>query len=124
MKTLCNKIKYAFAFEVDSITGGNITLKTGFSLKTLNIIGDAVVEEKFDTTVHGGLFVQTVTALIDPKTNDLKNIGVYPLIMELTYDDETIVWGSLEKPVRTTALKSGNDVANFEFSRKADTSDM
>jgi hypothetical protein len=124
MKTICFKIKYAYLFEVDSISESNIVLKSGFSLKTISIIGNAIAEENSAQSPHGSLFRQNISGTFQTQTTDVRSVSNNPLIMLITFDNTSQVWGTLENPVRTNKIQSINDVVNFEFIRNSTLSEF
>ena len=117
---LCQKIKYAYLFEVDSISGNSIVLKNGFDFKTLKLNDIAPADEKSSIEKSGKLVKQTITATFndaDNTTITLSALSEYPIIAYVYFDDSTKIWGSIERPVRCIAINAVEGSNKIELQR-------
>ena len=121
---LCNKIKFAFKFEVDSIVDDTIVLNSGFSLKTVKMNDNGIAEEKRQENDNGPLFDQTVKIEFDKDDNDIYNMSYYPMILQLIFENKIIIWGTLENPVRSSDVNVRGNQIEFTFRRKSSSQEF
>ena len=100
-KVICSSVKYAFAFEVDSVSANDITLKSGYTLHTIKS-NSAILAQDIKTGDQGPYYMQSlsVTSNDAAPSHDLIE---QDLIFKLTTETGTVlILGSLDEPARCT----------------------
>ena len=121
---ICSKINYAFSFEVESVENNNVTLKTGYSLKKLDIVSAQLTRGGEDTDAGRTLTEKLeITAILTE--SQFKYLSAYPLVIQLQLIDSTTkVVGTPEIPARFESGIFRLYRAEFTIKRSSDLLNM
>lgn len=115
-KYICSGVKYAYGFEVSSVTGSDITLKSGYALHKLNALS-ASLSQDVKNNDPGPVHHQTLSVATD-ETNQDASLFEQDLIFKLSLEDgSVIILGSLTEPTRSTGGTPELEGGKFTFER-------
>ena len=116
-KLVCDRVKFANINTIDSINAGVVTFKSGYDWISLTI-RRAELTETLRNAAPGQSIDQILTfalAVSSANLNLIRNPSVYQL--DIT-DGSQIIWGTLDKPVRSTKLDDSVGAGSGELARK------
>ena len=101
-----NFIKIVPAHQVSAIDGGTITLESGYSFDELDTLNNLQPSEEAKTSEAGVLYTFSMQAGVEKFSDTLKHKygSDCPVILTIfkSHDEEALVVGSLQNPVRMT----------------------
>jgi hypothetical protein len=120
MEQICINIKYAFNYQIDNITDGIVTFKSGQSWSNFEPDENSTFSQNAKDSVGGVLVEQSLTPQKRNSTaafvNDCKDRR---FILQIQMENETAkTWGSLDNPVVCIPSTEGK-ISSFKFLRTA-----
>ena len=119
-KVICTSVKFAFAFEVSSVSLSDITLKSGYTLHTIKAI-TASLSQEMEIGDPGPYYQQTLAVTTndaDPGHDMLEQDMIFKLTTE---SGSTLILGSLTEPLRFT--QGPKELEGYKASFKRSTTE-